>query len=107
MSQNGMVRDEGVQSNMIQKFEKAIDLLVRIAIIGVVILVEWGLLGKLTEEEGPISIGLLAAIVIIVGLLVLSMTAFRGSVEEDVKKLQEDLETLHGDLEKLKAKIEK
>jgi hypothetical protein len=55
-------------------------------IIGIVISVEWGLLDKLTKEEGPsFSVRLLAAIVIIVGLLILSMTAFKRSPEDYIK----------------------
>jgi len=111
MSQNDKGLEGGTQTNKIEKAKEIIDVLgsflVRIAIIGIVIWVEGVLLNKLTNEEGPISVGLLAAIVIIAGLLVLSMTAFRGSLEHDIKKLQENLEELQEDIEKLRGKIEK
>jgi predicted PurR-regulated permease PerM len=111
MSKNDTDQEGGTERNKIQKAKDIIDflesILVRIAVIGIVIVVELGLLDKLNKEECPISVALLAAIVIIVGLLVLSLTAFRGSLEDDVKKLHENLEALQGDLETLRGKIEK
>ena len=92
------------------------DFIVRLAIVGMVSYIEWYLLRELNHVKTSESFGLLAAIVVIAFLLVLSLTLFKGSLEqdvqelkkfkdEDVHKLEREVKDLSEDLKKLEAQI--
>jgi len=69
-----------------------IDSLGRVAIIVMVIWIEYGLLKQLAQEGG--SGPLLAAIVVLACLPVLSLTAFRGSLDQDVREIKDRLKEI-------------
>ncbi|MGC9515927.1 hypothetical protein [Methanocrinis sp.] len=92
-----------------------LDAIGRISIIIMIIFFEYRLVNKVAQEGCQTSVGLLAATVIIAGLLVLSLTLFRGSLEQDVQVLKEnvselkekDLHKLNRDVEELKTDLKK
>jgi len=96
------------QSDLAHEVKECVDILGRLAIIGIVIWVEWGLLTELKTDgtddaDDSISASLLAAIVIIAALLILGLAAFKGSLEQDVSKLETDFEKFQTDFGKLQA----
>lgn len=89
------------QSGWLSKNKYVLDAAVRFVIVAMVFYIEWHLLRALNHVKISESFGLLAAIVIVAFLLVLSLTLFKGSLEQDVQELKEKVPKLETDVNRL------